>query len=401
MSWDPVMHVCGGVRFQVLGRGLAAFLTDAAAHGLLLRRIVVLAPESKALATAYARDYRALARLARRNGVRLRLIRKRGLPFRMAALRRRPGIAVGLAVFVAAQLFWAAHVWEIRVVGNDRIESAQIMQLAAESGVRAGMRAATLDEEDARLFLLRGLPELAWAAVNRQGCRVTIAVHERTAPPEVVPADQPCNLTARQGGVIVRTEAERGFPVVQAGDAVQAGDLLVAGMRTDGNGGTVLHHASGRVLARTTHVFTATQPMVYAVREDTGDGFLRRQLVVLGVAVPMSWRAPPIDELYRRTFTETPVMLGRIRLPVAIWTEVWMKQRDVQRTCGAAEAEAMARAEAERQLAEALPTAEDMTVTAQTAVRAGVATVTLTVTCVEDIATAQAIALEDDDTNEK
>lgn len=388
------------VRFQILGRGLEAFLTAAAAQEILLRAIAQVSPGT-ALATARARDYRALTRIARQHRVRLRVVRKSGWPFRAAALRRRPGIAAGLAAFLLVQAFWSAHVWEVRIVGNDRIDTAQIAQIAADSGVRTGMRTAALDEEDARLALLRGLPELAWAAVNRQGCRITIEVHERTAPPEIVPADAPCNLTARQGGVIVRTEAERGFPVVQAGDAVQAGDLLVEGARTDGSGGTVLHHASGRVLARTTHVFTASQPLVYAVRADTGEGFLRRQLVVLGAAIPMSWRSPPTDGLYRRTFAETPVMLGGLRLPIAVWTETWMAQRDEQRTCTAEEAEAMARTEAERQLAETLTAAEDVVVTAESAVRAGVATVMLTVTCVEDIAVAQPIELEKDDMNEK
>lgn len=393
-----VRRLFGYVRFRMIGRGREAFLNAAAARGIPLWAIRKKGPDCGA--NAYARDYRTLARLARENGIRLRTERKYGLPFCRTALKRRPGIAAGLAVFLLLQMFLASRVWQIRIVGNDQVPTEKIVQAAAEQGIRTGMIGASLDIQDAQLNFLRQLPELSWVAVNRLGSRVTIEVRERQLQPEIIPADEPCNIKARLGGVIVRAEAEDGFAVVREGDVVQAGDLLVEGMRTDSSGATVLHHAHGRVLARTTHVYTVTQPLIYSERVDTGYGVTRRQLAVLGVALPLSWTAAPSDGLYRRSFSETPVMLGGFRLPVSVYTETWMEQRDEQRTCTEEEAQTLARAEAERQMQAELTGAEITAVTEQCVAHAGVVTVTLTASCVEDIGVQQAIYLDADSGDE-
>lgn len=87
-----------------------------------------------------------------------------------------------------------------------------------------------LDLREIRQTVLLKLEDLSFIAINIKGSKAYVEVTEATGKPEMVDTDTPCNLIATKAGVIVRTEITQGFGLVRAGDAVEAGDMLVSGM---------------------------------------------------------------------------------------------------------------------------------------------------------------------------
>ena len=374
---EKFLRRCAGtVRFAVIGRGAERLWNETGAIPVW----DISSESGEVYATVSAGQYRALAHKAHEMGLRLSVRAKKGLPFRWKRLCCRPGVAVGLVLFLLIQWSWSARIWSIEIVGAGSAEAA-VAQAVYEYGVRTGMRSDLLCEKDTVLHLLRSVPTLSWASVNRLGSTLTVEVRLRRVT-EVTP-ETPCNLVARCGGEIVRTQALDGFPVVRAGDTVQAGDLLVEGLRVSETG-TVLHHAHGAVFARTVRTFTVTQPLTYSTRE-AGQTVTRKQLALFGLMIPLNLRRTPTGA-YERTFTETPWVIGGQKLPVSVYTETWTEQRDVQHTCSAGEAEWLARAEIERQMTAALAGTEIVSVQEEAVCRAGVLTLMRTVLCIEDIA---------------
>ena len=103
-------------------------------------------------------------------------------------------------------------------------------------------------------------------------------VTEATGKPEMVDTDTPCNLIATKAGVIVRTEITQGFGLVRAGDAVEAGDMLVSGMVFSDKVGYRLVHSSGRIYARTAYQLEYEVPYVQTERVRTGEEYTHRKL---------------------------------------------------------------------------------------------------------------------------
>ena len=87
-----------------------------------------------------AGDYRRLRRPAKRAGVRMRVRRKRGLPFFWRRYRRRRGLLAALALYAAILALLSPRIWAIEVVGNTATDAAAICAVAEQAGIRLGAR---------------------------------------------------------------------------------------------------------------------------------------------------------------------------------------------------------------------------------------------------------------------
>lgn len=384
----------GYVCFRICGGAPEKFLNAAAASVQLWH---IYGTVQGITACCKAADYRFAAEIARECGARLQILRKAGLPFVELRLRRRPGAAVGVLLFFGLQVLLSGFVWQIEVTGADKMNPADILRAAEHIGLYEGMPQHRVQVQAAQHALLRTVPELAWAAVNKTGCRLEISIRERVTRPEILP-DQPCNLVARIGGVILRTQAEDGFAVVSAGDAVEPGDLLVEGLREDAYQGTVMHHAHGPVYAVTSHTFEAVQSMVYADETDTGEIIVRRRCRIFGLELPLSLTEAPETGWYRQIRAE-PVMLWGVRLPITLYTEEWNHRIALQRQCTEEEATALARAQITAQVQAQLPEAQILSIAEEVWTQGGTVRVVRTLTCVENIAVQIPIEIVKDGTN--
>ena len=102
-----------------------------------------------------------------------------------------------------------------------------------EIGIRPGVRTSGLDAELLEQAAMVKLKDVSWMAINFQGSVVNVELKERDAPPEAIPMEEPCNLKSSYPGQIVRLEVISGVTVVEEGDAVTQGQLLVSGVFED------------------------------------------------------------------------------------------------------------------------------------------------------------------------
>ncbi|MBQ9082532.1 MAG: sporulation protein YqfD [Clostridia bacterium] len=385
---ELVRQLKGYVCFQVCGGAAEPFLNAAAAE---VRLWHMYGTDGGMTACCTAAEYGKAQRIAREQGVRLQILRRRGLPFFWLRMRRRPGAAAGILLFFGLQILLSGYIWQIEIVGTEHIDPEQLRRAALEIGLYEGMPKSRVKLAAARHALLQDVPELAWVTVNEIGCRLEILVRERVIEPEILP-EEPCNLVARISGVILRTQAEGGFAVVQPGDAVQAGDLLVEGLREDAHQGTVLHHARGPVYAVTTHTFEASQAMVYADSRITGETVVRRRCRMFGLEIPLSLTAAPGDG-WTRQIMDVPVTVRGVRLPITIRTEQWTRMEQVQRSCSEEEALQLARTQIAAQVQAQLPSVQILSVEESVQVQGGTVRVRRILTCVEDIAVQRPIEI--------
>lgn len=389
---ELIRRAKGYVCFRILSPTPEEFLNEAAARGVDLWGVYGIGSETVACCTASA--YRTAASAARSVGIRLRISRKRGGPFLWLGMKRRPGIPVGMVLFIAVQIVLSGFIWQIDVVGAQTLTEQQVLQAAEQIGLYTGMHKSGVSVNASRHDLLQIMPELAWAAVNQIGCRLEIQIRESARQPDIIPNHEPCNMVARIGGIILRTQAEDGFAVVHTGDVVQAGDLLVEGLRVDAYEGTILHHAYGLVYAITSHTFTAEQPLTYAAVQDTGHTVVRKRWRVFGVDIPLTLTAVP-ETGYRRTYEERPIFIRGIELPMRICTETWIRQDTRQMVCTEEEATAMARRKISDMVRSQIPEAQILNIEESVQMQGGTVILTRTLTCVEDIAVQVPIEMGD------
>ncbi len=230
-------------------------------------------------------DFKRLHTVVRGNGIRLHILRKRGMPFIVNRYRYRYGIAVGAALFFVMLQFLSGFIWNINVSGNKNVDTDVIKQACREIGIYEGARASDINAWSQRVVLQTRVDGLAWAALNIEGCELVVDVTE--APVNEKRESAPCNLLASNDGLVKKIEVTSGAISVAVGDVVTKDSLLVSGVVELSNGNTHFVHSSGKIIAEVSETFSATVPYKQTIIRLSDDSSIKYVLDFFGLRVPL------------------------------------------------------------------------------------------------------------------
>lgn len=312
----------GYVRFSLKGDFPERFFNLCAVHG---RAVWDMRREPDCY-SAYilAKDYPKLRQAARRSRVLLRVTERHGLPFLLNRYRLRFGMAAGFASFCFLLWFLSLFVWNVKIVGNSAIPTADLLALFRDYGIEQGARIEDIDIKNLPQTIMLANPDIAWMSINVNGCTMTVEVSERIYPPESIDRKKPCNIKAARDGRILDTQVKLGETVVSRGDAVVAGDLLVSGVQEYSNGLTAMHHASAVILAETERTLSVEVPLAQRIDQPTGREWKRKVLQLFHWKIPLFLGS--IHGEYDRTVERIPLTMDGVELPVAV-TEATFREK--------------------------------------------------------------------------
>lgn len=182
------------------------------------------------------KDFYQLRPIARKCRVRLLVIRRRGLPFILAAMKKRSSFWLGILVFSCLMVLYSTRIWGISVEGQSYHSQESIIKYLATIQVYGGMAAKDLRCSEIEEKLRKQYQDVGWANVEQKGSK--LYVHLR----EVLLVDQKKkqqkrHLIAGESGQVVSIVTRRGTAKVKAGKKVKKGDILISGgvaIRGDG-----------------------------------------------------------------------------------------------------------------------------------------------------------------------
>ena len=251
----------GGILvMEVVSADVLAFLSAANALGLELRDVEMPDPLTVRFHLPRSR-LKAVAALTERRGEKLKILRRRGLWWKLAALGKRPVLAGGLGLLTALALFLPTRVLLVEVEGNTTIPAARILEAARDCGIGFGASRRVVRSEQVKNTLLEAMPELSWAGVNTYGSRAVITVRQREEPPEAAAGPAVSSIVAARDGFILSCRAEQGTALCTPGQTVTEGQVLISGT-TDCGLCTIFTRAAGEVFAATNRRIRALSPAV-------------------------------------------------------------------------------------------------------------------------------------------
>lgn len=190
-------------------------------------------------------DYYRASEIARKNGVRLKAGRRRGIYFTLSRYSRRIGLYVGLLVFMAILTFHQSRIESIVVEGAPE---GEILPILAKYGITEGADKAGLFTDLAEYDIKMNVENVAWADVSLVGNRIFAHVEYGTEVPEMEDNSKPRNLIASRAAVVVGQTVRKGASVLLTGSGVQKGGLLVSGTVFDGGEHILFVRADAEVI---------------------------------------------------------------------------------------------------------------------------------------------------------
>lgn len=213
---------------------------------------------------------------------RLTVLKEGGvIPF-FHGIKRNMVIVTG-AFFIGALLFYQSlFIAEIRVDGYQSLEEREIRTTLAEAGVFEGARKQG-DYAAAKDLIYRTYDTVTWVSFYEEGRLLHVDLAEGSPYHKTSEKEKnvPVNIIASQAGLIRQILPLQGNAVVQNGEYVNKGDLLISGRYryhssdySRGDQEFIKYvHAGGRVLAKVPCHLAYYFEKKNREKEETGDYF--------------------------------------------------------------------------------------------------------------------------------
>lgn len=276
-------YIIGFVKFSASGGFSEMFINLCKAENIPLWNIKN--SNGEITAQISVSDYKLLRDIAKKSGMKIHIIKKCGLRFWLAKNKVRSGLAVGVTAFILILITLSQFAWRIEVVGNLEIEDTEILSAFEGYGVKTGAKISDLDLKTITEKVLKDIPELSWAKVNKKGSMLCIEIREKRKIPEFYDASVPTNVVASEDGLVLACDVLRGTEEIKVGSAVRRGDLLISGIVVHRDGSEEMLHADGIVRAETKDNFSISRQNfnVYTLE----DYKKRYELFFFGFVIPI------------------------------------------------------------------------------------------------------------------
>lgn len=251
-------NIYGLVTFEVCGTNISRFISRCACRGIRLHTVCGVTGREKpsVVVSADARDAKSVMLIARECSLRVRSIKRRGLPFIIRAALGRYVLLFGGILAVCATFVLSQFIWVIEIKGTDGIPEERIYELLSDAGIHVAM------PKD-RFFInevIHGIhaedERIAHISAGISGVKMTVTVQEAVTP---APKDEGeyGALYADADGVIEEILCYSGHACVKKGDVVHKGDVLITGdISTESR--EIRVAAKGKVTAKVGYVFIGT-----------------------------------------------------------------------------------------------------------------------------------------------
>lgn len=332
-------YIRGCVDFDVTGGFPERFFNLTAKNGIPLWNIKH--SDDKITATAFAGDYKKLRKYVKRSRVRVRHTKGYGMPFTAKRYKSRIGIALGLLLFISAVFYLSGFIWSVNITGNENIPAFHIEQALRECGVKQGVRKSGIDINLAEEAMMSKVDGLAWIAINIQGTAANIEVREQAEKPQMEQSDKPCNIVALKDGQIIKIDVYDGQAMVEKGDTVTKGQMIVSGIIEDKKGNSQIKHASATVIAKTEMEKQFEVPLKMTVTKRTGKARTKRILRFVNAEIPV-WFFVGEFQSQQVESTQKQLSFFGNKMPMYYESNVYYETAEQNYTLSRAEAQKLA-----------------------------------------------------------
>lgn len=217
------------------------------------------------------KDFKKLRSICKKTGCKMKIKQKKGFSFVLQKYRKRKIFASLLLIIVLIVIVLSNFVWNIEVIGNQTIETEEILQVAKENGLNIGKWKHNINTKEIINQLRLDRDDIAWIGIEQNGTNIIIKIVEADKKPDIINEEDYCNIVANKSGMILKISAANGTSLVKEGEVVKQGDILVGGWLEGKYTGTRYVHAQGEIQAK---VWYTNKQKIYlkeTKKEETGE----------------------------------------------------------------------------------------------------------------------------------
>ncbi len=217
------------------------------------------------------KDFRKVAKIAKKFKCKLKIERKKGIPFLLNKYRKRKIFAILLIVVVTIIIASSNFVWNIEIKEEKGENLEKIYEDVKEAGLSIGMLKNKIDRKEIINKVCLKRDDIAWMGIEIKGTNVLISIVKSDKKPEIINQNEYCSIVAEKEGIITKINPQNGTANVKVGDVVKKGTPLINGWIEGKYTGIRYVHSRGEIEAKVWHTKSIKIPYNTTEKRETGN----------------------------------------------------------------------------------------------------------------------------------
>lgn len=234
-------YIHGYVKIRIYGNSPERFLNLCRYHGI---QIWGLCPNEHTYEMYMTmQGYKKLRAISKKTHTKVKILEKHGFMLFLFHHRKRKLFLIGAILAVVLLWLYSSVLWDIHFIGNERRTDTVLLEYLEKLDVEPGMKKTKIDCAKIAAEIRKEYQDIVWVSVSIEGSCLKIKIKENedaflqkdtngvteSISAQAQTMESPQDLIAVQDGVITDMVTRKGKPLVQIGDEVKKGDILVSG----------------------------------------------------------------------------------------------------------------------------------------------------------------------------
>ena len=198
-------------------------------------------------------DFKRISEIVKKTNCKVKILKKRGIPFVLHRYKKRKLFLLFLIILICAIYISSKYVWNIEVKVEDYLKIENIEEDLNRAGLKKGILKSKIDTTNIINNLRLNRDDIAWIGIDIEGTNVKVDIVKADDKPKILDNSDFCDIVATKQGTITKITAQNGTAMVNIGDEVNKGDILIAGYMDGKYTSRRYLHSLGEVIAKITY----------------------------------------------------------------------------------------------------------------------------------------------------
>ena len=263
-------------------------------------------------------DFKNIVEIAKKTNCKVKILKKRGMPFLLNRYKKRKIFCILFIIILMLIYISSRYVWNIEIKVENNLEIENISQDLETAGLKKGILKKKIDTVQIINNLKIERDDIAWVGIDIKGTNVEVSLVKADEAPEIIDKSEYCNIVATKAGIITSIVTQNGTALVNVGDTVQKGDILIAGYMEGKYTDTRYLHALGEVEAKVSYEKSKEKTFNEDIYNNTGKTE-NKYIISLGNKEIKLYKSFSEFELYKSEETKKNLKIAKdFYLPITI-----------------------------------------------------------------------------------
>ena len=225
-------YIFGYVKITVEGYYIERFINICINNKILIWNIKREKGGIKLFLNVGLQDFKKLIPISKKTKCKIKINKKRGIPFLLNKYRKRKIFGVFLCLVILAIMISSNYIWNIEIQIEENQEIEGIASNIEKAGLTVGKLKSKLDTANIIRQIRLERDDISWIGIELKGTNAIVKIVKAKEAPEIIDENDYTNIVANKSGVITKIVAQNGTAKVKVGDTVEKGTVLIEGTMT-------------------------------------------------------------------------------------------------------------------------------------------------------------------------